>query len=601
MLAPPRAQSSAVTGTLATAGLEMQIALAIHNTTDTLDAGRQDAIAEFMAARAQAGCGSSCTVLASSVVLCTMSTGTLLNASSGTRVFDMRVRINLPDNARVLVVQQSRTMDRAQVETQLSNMPPSQFGLAATLQQYGIAYTRQPNRPVVCGDSMVQGDEVCDDGNTEDGDGCSAACTLETGHMCYGAVRTGAADVRGKMTSWRSNSTTGEQYLAVLAGVGESCTKDRICEHETVPWDPDNWASAYNAYDAGEMSVLRTSLAPAGFYCKKFCTDTFVPAKHYEFRDSCTPTGRDECSRGESTCDPNAYCIEPPDKLGFSCECDERYFVSALNGVTCATSGVEVVFLMAGMRTIDAVATNTTNLANMKVARRMLFDALLEEGYLTAQSSTELLLEGVQHYPIDMVRAEIEAGPLLGRSLWRIVLRAPDVHLNMGKMAAGAIFDDMAAWSRIYNDTDKYLMNKVGHCANDRARTCNSAGSGECLDGAVCRTEQPDFTVRLLKAGGATAPLPVGASGLDVMSVEYDIQQLAFKVRMRFDNTIPDVINTVFVSHMGEDQDSPLLPTFRSEAFLCLPLGTGLFQNQRDNSGTEFSNLSQLRLLLCFV
>ena len=579
-LAPAYTQSDAVTGTQATAGVEMQIALAIHNTTDTLDADRHDAIAEFMAAQAQAGCGSSCTVLASGVVLSNVSTGTLLNASTSTYVFEMRVRIDLPDNSCVLVVQQSRTMDRPQMDTQLSSMALPQFGLAATLRQYAIAYTRQPNRPFVCGDSIVQDDEVCDDGNTEDGDGCSATCTLEPGHMCYGAVRTGAAGARGKMTSWRTNSTTGEPYLAVLADVDESCTKDWICEHETVAWDPDDWTSAYNAVDV-------PSLAPAGYYCKKFCTDTFVPAKNYEFRDSCTPTGRDECSRGESTCDPNAYCIEPLDMVGFQCECDERYFVSALNGVTCATSGVEVVFQIAGMRTTDAVATNATNLANMKLARRIFIDALFDQGYLTAQSSTGLLLEGVQHYPIDMVNAEVEVGPLLGRSLWRIVLRAPDVHLNMAKMAAGSIFDDMATWSRLYNDTDKYLMNEVGQCANDRARTCNGAGTTQCLNGAVCRTEQPDFTVRILSAGGATAPLSVGSSGLDVMSVEYDILQSAFKLRMRYDNTIPGVINTVFVSYMGEDEDPLFLPTFSSDEFPCLPLGTGLFQNQRDNSGAE--------------
>ncbi|HEY8379365.1 MAG TPA: DUF4215 domain-containing protein [Nannocystis sp.] len=30
-----------------------------------------------------------------------------------------------------------------------------------------------------CGDGVIQGDEACDDGNTLDGDGCSAACTVE--------------------------------------------------------------------------------------------------------------------------------------------------------------------------------------------------------------------------------------------------------------------------------------------------------------------------------------------------------------------------------------------------------------------------------------
>jgi len=33
---------------------------------------------------------------------------------------------------------------------------------------------------VVCGDGLVEGDEACDDGNVTDGDGCSAACVIET-------------------------------------------------------------------------------------------------------------------------------------------------------------------------------------------------------------------------------------------------------------------------------------------------------------------------------------------------------------------------------------------------------------------------------------
>ncbi len=36
----------------------------------------------------------------------------------------------------------------------------------------------------VCGNSVVDGPESCDDGNTADGDGCSATCTVETGWIC---------------------------------------------------------------------------------------------------------------------------------------------------------------------------------------------------------------------------------------------------------------------------------------------------------------------------------------------------------------------------------------------------------------------------------
>ncbi len=38
----------------------------------------------------------------------------------------------------------------------------------------------------VCGDVMIVGSEECDDGNTEDGDGCSATCTVEPGSKCTG-------------------------------------------------------------------------------------------------------------------------------------------------------------------------------------------------------------------------------------------------------------------------------------------------------------------------------------------------------------------------------------------------------------------------------
>ena len=32
---------------------------------------------------------------------------------------------------------------------------------------------------MVCGDGKITGNEACDDGNTADGDGCSAKCEVE--------------------------------------------------------------------------------------------------------------------------------------------------------------------------------------------------------------------------------------------------------------------------------------------------------------------------------------------------------------------------------------------------------------------------------------
>ena len=42
----------------------------------------------------------------------------------------------------------------------------------------------EPKEQVVCGDGKKSSDEACDDGNTEDGDGCSSDCKVEDGWRC---------------------------------------------------------------------------------------------------------------------------------------------------------------------------------------------------------------------------------------------------------------------------------------------------------------------------------------------------------------------------------------------------------------------------------
>ena len=39
----------------------------------------------------------------------------------------------------------------------------------------------------ICGDGIIKAPEICDDGNTSSGDGCSAACGVETTYSCTGA------------------------------------------------------------------------------------------------------------------------------------------------------------------------------------------------------------------------------------------------------------------------------------------------------------------------------------------------------------------------------------------------------------------------------
>ncbi len=44
-------------------------------------------------------------------------------------------------------------------------------------------------RKAECGDGLIEGRELCDDGNLEDGDGCSAVCTQEEGYVCKNSGR----------------------------------------------------------------------------------------------------------------------------------------------------------------------------------------------------------------------------------------------------------------------------------------------------------------------------------------------------------------------------------------------------------------------------
>jgi cysteine-rich repeat protein len=37
---------------------------------------------------------------------------------------------------------------------------------------------------VLCGNGVIDGDEECDDGNQDDGDGCSSTCVEEPGYDC---------------------------------------------------------------------------------------------------------------------------------------------------------------------------------------------------------------------------------------------------------------------------------------------------------------------------------------------------------------------------------------------------------------------------------
>lgn len=40
----------------------------------------------------------------------------------------------------------------------------------------------------VCGDGVIVGSEACDDGDSDDLDGCSSTCTIESGWNCVNSA-----------------------------------------------------------------------------------------------------------------------------------------------------------------------------------------------------------------------------------------------------------------------------------------------------------------------------------------------------------------------------------------------------------------------------
>ena len=73
-----------------------------------------------------------------------------------------------------------------------------------------------------------------------------------------------------------------------------------------------------------------------------------------------------------------------------------------------------------------------------------------------------------------------------------------------------------------------------------------------------------------------------------MISVELDILDSAFKIRIRYDDTANNVMDTVYLSHVQAPVSNIEMATFRAEEFPCLPSGSDAVQQGRENSGTEW-------------
>ena len=105
------------------------------------------------------------------------------------------------------------------------------LGVITTRQtlRYRLSFSSTPSTPV-CGDGVSAGFEGCDDGNTNNGDGCSSICQVENGYACVGApsvcsIQCGDGITAGSETCDDGNTTAGDGCSATCTTEGGwSCT-----------------------------------------------------------------------------------------------------------------------------------------------------------------------------------------------------------------------------------------------------------------------------------------------------------------------------------------------------------------------------------------
>jgi cysteine-rich repeat protein len=93
-------------------------------------------------------------------------------------------------------------------------------------------------RPAHCGDGTIDTAEECDDGNTDDCDGCSSACHAEIGLVCGDGIPYPACgQMLRRRRSDRSRRLLGDRTLERIPGGGSPPTE---CKTEWVVDDPGN-------------------------------------------------------------------------------------------------------------------------------------------------------------------------------------------------------------------------------------------------------------------------------------------------------------------------------------------------------------------------
>ena len=165
------------------------------------------------------------------------------------------------------------------------------------------------DEPVTCGDTFVDADEGCDDGDTDDGDGCDADCEVEAGWNCSGEP---SVCTEGLPTCGDGAIAAGEECDDEDTESGDGCDDD--CQVEA-GWECAGSPSVCTqtcgdgAIDSGEE--CDDSDTQGGDGCNGNCAVeagwecTGEPSVCNEIAGACTLVPQSGCS-GTQACDLTA-------------------------------------------------------------------------------------------------------------------------------------------------------------------------------------------------------------------------------------------------------------------------------------------------------
>jgi len=196
--------------------------------------------------------------------------------------------------------------------------------------------------PANCGNGMIDGSEQCDDGNTQDGDGCSHACMLEGDHTpsCGdGILEAGEGCDDGNTTS------------------GDGCSS--VCQSESVglPCTPHT----FRCGASGDVEVCNNAGTAWQYVstCSAGCNG-----------GACTdPT----CQAGTKRC--HGEVVETCNASGTGWDVGEDCSATYCASGTCALPGLEVgsnstyegTVIVAGNFTVDANSTLTSSTGDLTI------------------------------------------------------------------------------------------------------------------------------------------------------------------------------------------------------------------------------------------